>query len=128
MEAPLSMTRRPAILVVEDQIIIAAAIRDSLIELGADVVGPCMNVESALEVARSAKIDAAVLDIWLHGEACYPVADLLIEKGIPFIFTSGVDANKEPRKFHNAPRLLKPFSNQELQTALSSLWMHRHSS
>jgi len=114
--------RRPAVLVVEDQIIIASAIQDSLIELGADVVGPCLTLESALDVARSADIDAAVLDVWLKGEACYPVADVLIERGIPFLFTSGVSVGKEPSKFHGSPRLLKPFSNQELHSALSALW------
>lgn len=114
--------RRPAILVVEDQIIIATAMRDSLMELGADVVGPCLTLESALEVAVSTKIDAAVLDVWLKGEPCYPVADLLAERGIPFLFTSGVSVEKEPSKFHNSPRLLKPFSNQELYSALSALW------
>ncbi|WP_235536421.1 MULTISPECIES: response regulator [unclassified Sphingomonas] len=114
--------RRPAILVVEDQIIIATAMRDSLIELGADVVGPCLTLQNALDVAVSAKIDAAVLDVWLNGQLCYPVADLLARRRIPFLFTSGVSIGREPPQFHNSPRLLKPFSSQELHAALSALW------
>lgn len=118
---PSPQRPRPAILIVEDQIIIATAMRDSLIELGADVVGPCLTLRSALDAAASAKVDAAVLDVWLAGELSYPVADLLAERGIPFLFTSGVDVAREPPQFHRSPRLLKPFSDQELHSALSGL-------
>ena len=113
---------RPAILIVEDQIIIATAMRDSLIELGADVVGPCLTLQSALDLAASAKIDAAVLDVWLNGELSYPVADLLVQRRIPFLFTSGVNVDREPPQLHRFPRLLKPFSDDELRSALSALW------
>ncbi|ABQ66446.1 response regulator receiver protein [Rhizorhabdus wittichii RW1] len=118
---PSPQQPRPAILIVEDQIIIATAMRDSLVELGADVVGPCLTLRSALDAAASAKIDAAVLDVWLSGELSYPVADLLVERRIPFLFTSGVDLDREPPQFHRFPRLLKPFSDQELHSALSGL-------
>nr|WP_047169855.1 response regulator [Sphingomonas sp. Y57] len=113
---------RPAILIVEDQIIIATAMRDSLIELGADVVGPCLTLQIALDVAASAKIDAAVLDVWLNGELSYPVAEILVRRNIPFLFTSGVNVDREPPQFHRFPRLLKPFSDAELLSALSTLW------
>jgi CheY-like chemotaxis protein len=119
--SPSQERPRPAILIVEDQIIIATAMRDSLVELGADVVGPCLTLRSALDAAASAKIDAAVLDVWLSGELSYPVADLLVERRIPFLFTSGVDLDREPPQFHRFPRLLKPFSDQELHSALSGL-------
>ena len=46
---------------------------------------------------------------------------LLAERGIPFLFTSGVDVAREPPQFHRSPRLLKPFSDQELHSALSGL-------
>jgi len=115
-------TRPPAILIVEDQIIIASAIRDSLLDMGADVVGPCLTLETAVDTASAAIFDAAVLDVWLHGQPCYPVADILTERGIPFIFTSGVNSEREPPKFHRVPRLMKPFSNQELHGALTRLW------
>jgi len=115
-------TTRPSILVVEDQVIIATAMRDSLLELGAEVVGPCLTLETAIDAATSSRLDAAVLDIWLRGEPCYPVADILVDRGIPFLFTSGLNADHEPTKFHRVPRLLKPFSNQELYGALNRLW------
>ncbi len=31
----------------------------------------------------------AVLDVHLHGESAFPVAEALIAKGVPFVFATG---------------------------------------
>jgi len=50
------------------------------------IVGPASNV--ALALVNQGGFDIAILDINLHNEFSYPVADLLVERGIPFVFTT----------------------------------------
>ena len=59
---------RPAILVVEDDYMIADDLRRDLEAAGARVLGPVPSLPEALELLRGAdRLDAAVLDVNLHG-------------------------------------------------------------
>jgi hypothetical protein len=52
------------------------------------VVGPASRVWDTLElIGREAKIDGAVLDVNPGGEMIFAAADLLTERGVPFVFT-----------------------------------------
>ena len=77
------------ILVVEDEALIAVMVEDMLTELGSREVGPAATIEAALELARSAEIDAAVLDVNVRGERIDPVAETLLARGIPVLFATG---------------------------------------
>ncbi|GAA3267429.1 hypothetical protein GCM10020258_37660 [Sphingomonas yabuuchiae] len=80
------------ILVAEDEFLIADDLRIELGEADAVVVGPVGTLREALEMARSERrIDGAILDVNLGGDLAYPVADILIERRIPLIFTTGYD-------------------------------------
>ena len=80
------------VLIVEDEALIASFIEDFLIDLGCDVVGPAMRMKEAVDLAREAAIDGATLDVNIVGEKIYPVADILTERGIPFVFMTGYGA------------------------------------
>ena len=76
--APLNQTapvQRPIavlgnrVLVVEDEALVAMAIRESLDTLGYSVVGPCSKITEAVVALRHNRVDAAVLDINLGGES-----------------------------------------------------------
>src|SRR6516162_9942866 len=69
------------ILVVEDTLLIADLIADHLQDAGCDVIGPASRVARALALAASEPLDGALLDINLHGELCFPVADVLVDRG-----------------------------------------------
>jgi hypothetical protein len=50
------------------------------------------GVTDALDlITQEAKIDDAILDINLRGEMVFPAADLLAQRGGPFVFTTGYD-------------------------------------
>jgi hypothetical protein len=51
---------------------------------------------------RATLLDGAVVDINLQGELAYPIGDALIERGIPFVFTTGYDQAGIPTAY--APR------------------------
>ena len=102
---------RCRILVVEDEYFLANELSIELADLGATILGPAANVQTALSLlSNEGELDGAVLDINLGGEPAFPVADHLIAQGIPMIFTTGYDAEAMPERFKNVPRCEKPFS------------------
>ena len=59
---------------------------DVLVDGGYVVVGPAVDVDTALSFIAETSIDAAVLDVNLSGEDVFPVAEKLHELSIPFLF------------------------------------------
>lgn len=107
------------ILVVEDEYFIAQQIASDIIDAGAEVVGPIGTLASALQLLeRHARLDAAVLDINLRGERVYPVADVLVERGVPFLFATGYDQAVIPDRFADITRCDKPPSLANLRAML----------
>ncbi|SDA33841.1 Response regulator receiver domain-containing protein [Methylobacterium sp. UNC378MF] len=101
------------VLLVEDDYFIAVDLKSEFEEGGAQVLGPVPSVSEALAlIARTADIDAAVLDINLQDELVYPVADALHARGVPFLFVTGYDPVAVP-SLHGAVALCqKPIDPQ----------------
>ena len=115
------------ILVVEDQSLIAMEIQDYLERAGAIVAGPVGTVDRALSKAEEDILDAALLDIDLNGERCWPVADVLARRAIPFVFTTGFEGSiGMPERFAASPVLSKPYREEEVLAVLRRLLMRNH--
>jgi DNA-binding response OmpR family regulator len=102
------------ILVVEDTLLIADLIVEELREAGCHVIGPAPRVERGLTLARAEPLDGALLDINLDGEPCFPIADVLLERGVPVAFLTGYGEAAVPPEYRSMPRLSKPFHLKEL--------------
>lgn len=113
--------RRLRILIVEDEMLVAMNVEDMLLELGHEVAGLASRLGPALALARDGRFDAAMLDVNLAGEPSFPVADLLIERGIPFLFATGYGRQGIEERYRNFPMLQKPFRAAELGAALAGL-------
>ena len=110
------------ILVVEDEMTIALMIEDMLIDLGHQVVAMAMRLPQALEFAKTADIDFAVLDVNLDGRMSFPVADTLIGRGVPFMFVTGYGAaGVDPKYRHHGIIVQKPFDLADLKSAIGRL-------
>jgi CheY-like chemotaxis protein len=109
------------ILVVEDDFLVGEVLTDLLQELGAIVVGPIGWVDEAVEfITRGEEaIDGAVLDVNLHGKKSYPIADLLIERGITFVFATGYGLDGVDDRYRGFPRCEKPLNMAALVAALT---------
>nr|WP_244755782.1 response regulator [Pseudoxanthomonas helianthi] len=110
------------ILVAEDEYLLAQALADALQDAGASVAGPVGGVNDALRSLAGPPLpDAAILDMNLGGESVYPVADRLLEQGIPFVFTSGYDRDMAPSRYAHAPHCTKPILADEVIAAVAGL-------
>ncbi|HEX8480575.1 MAG TPA: response regulator [Allosphingosinicella sp.] len=113
--------RRLRILIVEDEMLVAMNIEDMLLELGHEVAGLASRLGPALALARDGLFDAAMLDVNLAGELSFPIAELLVERRIPFLFATGYGRAGIEERFRASPILQKPFRSAELRTALAAL-------
>jgi DNA-binding response OmpR family regulator len=110
----------PRILLVEDEAIIALEVETLLKQASFEVVA-CGSLQSGLSEADKQPFDAAVLDVNLHGQMSFPLADALAAKNVPFIFVSGYELEIVPRQHRRRPFVGKPFLAQKLLKALSGV-------
>ena len=108
-------------LVVEDEVMIAMYVEDLLIELGYEVAGIATGFDQALPLAKEGDFDFAVLDINLDGRLSFPIADVLRERGIPFLFASGYGSKGMRDDYRSAVRIHKPFLGHDLAQAIAKI-------
>ena len=116
----------PRVLLVENDFLIAETVTDQLAELGSTVVGPAYSLREACRLAASESIDAALLDWRLDGVTSDPVADILLERQIPFTFLTGYTEIADGR-YRTIPLLKKPFSIEALRGAVVAMLGRRES-
>lgn len=106
------MTQPPQalrLLLVEDEFFLAQDLAGSLAALGAAVLGPVPTVDRALQLIEADDpIDYALVDLNLRGQLAYPVADALMQRGVPFAFVTGYDASAIPERYSQIERFEKP--------------------
>ena len=115
------MADRPRVLVVEDEGLIAVDLVSILAELGCDCVGPVFGLAEAIRQAKTAEIDAAILNLILDGQPAYAVAEILAARGIPFGFASGVLLITVEPRWADRPFLRKPYSAKEVLQLVESV-------
>ncbi|HZP75553.1 MAG TPA: response regulator [Pseudolabrys sp.] len=103
------------VLLVEDEALVALAVSELLTELGFTVLGPYSRVSDAAAAMRERRIDAAILDINLGGELVYPLAEMLEQRGVPFVYVTGYGAESVDPRFEKVPVLQKPIERDVLR-------------
>ena len=106
------------ILILEDEPIIGLALEDLLAGNGASVLH-ASRIEEAREMLSAEPVDSAILDVNVHGALSYPVAEMLAERSIPFIFATGYGDRSHPAKFADVPTISKPYSAEDIRRAFS---------
>jgi CheY-like chemotaxis protein len=96
-------------------------IEDMIHDCGGRVLGPTAQFDQALELARAAGFDVAILDLNLAGRLTYPIAEAIRARGLPLIFATGYAAQGILDAFKNCPILAKPFTRAELEAALMAV-------
>src|SRR5262245_61102921 len=109
------------VLVVEDEMLIGMLLKDMLVDMGYVVVGVVPRVNEALAAVQRETFDFAILDVHLNGQAVFPVAEALSERGIPFVFATGYGERGLPDQYRSRPILQKPFAKEDLERTLALL-------
>ncbi|PQV48161.1 LytTR family two component transcriptional regulator [Jejuia pallidilutea] len=111
------------VLVVEDEIIIADNICDTLEDLGFETIEPAINYTEALALIETKNPDIAILDIQLSGKKTgIDLAKKINEDyNFPFVFLTSNSDNvtlNQAKKVMPHAYLVKPFSKEELYTTV----------
>jgi CheY-like chemotaxis protein len=103
------------ILVVEDNLLIAETMCDLLEDCGCTVIGPAPDLSHGMALIEQGPADGAMLDINLGGDLSFPLAKVLEERGVPFVFTTGYDDGiLFPPEFRGVRRISKPYYQKDI--------------
>lgn len=111
-----------SVLLVEDSLIISLDAEDIVARLGADNITTQATTQGALDFLETAKPSLAILDINLGDRTSFPIADRLLELGVPFIFASGYGEQASlPPEHRNRPVVQKPYTLENVAAALMEI-------
>jgi DNA-binding NtrC family response regulator len=98
------------VLVVEDALHLASALKGLLERVGVEVVGPVATVSEAEHLAAARMAEVAVIDVKLRGETADRLIDKMHGRGVPVIVVSGYPV--PPQLAEKTVAILqKPFFN-----------------
>jgi DNA-binding NtrC family response regulator len=110
------------ILVVEDNALLAMSFNDILKRAGASVVGPTGTMDEAEKIAATETLSGAMLDIKLDAKEVWPVARILITRGVPIMFCTGhFDHASLPPEWSKYPILVKPARPSQIIETLAKV-------
>jgi len=118
MTADNNTAGKPAgkrVLVVEDEPMIRLLLDDMLTDLGYTMAAEAGRLDEALVHAKDGEFDVAILDVNLNGQPITPVVEVLVARGVPFVFVTGYDADSVDPRFSGVPILQKPIERDMLQ-------------
>jgi DNA-binding response OmpR family regulator len=102
------------VFLVEDEVMIRMMVADMLHELGYRVAGEAGRIEEAIGLLQNTEFDIAIMDVNLHGELVFPVAEAIEARKRPFIFATGYSNSILPDEYRDRPALQKPFQIETL--------------
>ena len=118
------------VLIVEDEVIVAKDIGDTLLSLGYAIAGTAASAEEAIELSESTEPDIVLMDIMLEGELDGTEAAEIIRSrfNIPVIFLTAY-SNEETLQRAKATNpygyMLKPYQETDLYTTIE-IALHKH--
>ena len=105
-------------LLVEDEPTVSLMLSDMLLQFGHSIDGPYNRFSDAMTAARSNNVEVGVLDINVGGQKIYPLAEVLCERRIPFVFVTGYSTDSVDSRFRHVPILQKPIEPDALQALI----------
>lgn len=110
------------IFVVEDETLVLFNLEDILADLGCEVAVQAMRLEQAVALAEAGEpVDLAILDVNIGGTTIFPAAEILAKRGVPLLFATGYGRDGLPPDWQAYPVIVKPYSAQDVERALTPL-------
>ncbi|NEX46464.1 response regulator [Pseudotabrizicola algicola] len=98
------------VLIAEDDYFVATELANEFRAANAQVIGPCASLAEATRLAPTSQM--AVLDVDLRGQMVFPLADQMLQDGVPFVFYTGFDQPLLPPRFAEVVCINKPMAPQ----------------
>lgn len=108
------------ILIIEDEYFIMSDLH-RILEGGGNVCVAYNKIDDDVYKLDYSSVDVVIIDLNLRGRLSYKIADMLKEQGIPFMFSTGYDVVPIIGEHSDAPRLTKPYREQELIDLIAQL-------
>ncbi len=116
------MARHDAVLILEEEYLLATTLAGFVADAGYNVVGPFASVDEAQEMTNDKGIDAALLDIRLaDGTLSFDFASRLQAMRVPFAFVTAYSQSLLPVALQQAPFLIKPPTRKNVAKLLQQL-------
>ena len=107
------------VLIVEDEVLVALNLEIEVDALGGEAVRTD-SLHAALDIIATTHLDGAVVDVKLHGQRTFLVADALAARHVPFLFETAMEHREAPARHAAVPWLEKPFGPNAFRRALMS--------
>ena len=112
------MHKGKRILIIEDEAMISMVLEDILDLLGYQVAGIASNLPEARSRCQDGGFDAVILDVHLHGQDSYGLADQLKAEGKRVIFATGTSRENLPSRFQSGYIIEKPYVINMIESVL----------
>jgi DNA-binding NtrC family response regulator len=114
-------SRSARIMILEDDLLNAFLIEDTLKLAGHEIVGPAKTVPEALGLLEMGTTDAAILDLQINDEMSYEVGRKLDRMNIPWAITTAHPPSFVGPQFSHVAFLSKPFGVAALLDLIEKL-------
>jgi DNA-binding response OmpR family regulator len=105
------------VLLVEDDAMLSLMLENALETLGCTIYTATTVAEGA-RLAATVDAQIGLLDVNVAGQPVYPVAEMLRQRGIPFVFVTAYVRSSVAEEYGSVPCLHKPFHLAELEHLL----------
>ncbi len=99
---------------------IAMLLEDFIDLAGHQIAAMVASLDDGLAAVQAGGFDAAILDVNLGREKCWPLADALRDMGVPYVFATG-GGDTIPPEHASAPTLPKPYTLASLEAVLARI-------
>lgn len=110
-----------AVLLVEDEFLIAIDAEQMLRDMGAASVDVANSFEEAWHRLETGRFDVVLLDVNLNGKKSFPLGELAARRGFPVVFATGYSlTSRPPPDFKSGVCVKKPYSAATLAAGLAA--------
>jgi ActR/RegA family two-component response regulator len=109
------------LLIVEDEILVAMELGQTMEDMGAEIAATTGSLSEALEMAEM-PLDGALVDVQLGEEKSFVLVEKLLAAGVPLILTTGYDVAVLPEHLRGCPRIAKPILPTRLEKLVQEVF------
>lgn len=109
------------ILIIEDEFLVADYLESIVRQMGHDEVFVAHDLSTGMTLLNAISPDFAILDVNVGEALVFPLATELLQRKIPFVFSTAKPQEWLPDEWRNYPIVPKPLETKRLATAMAAL-------